>query len=191
MSAGAVEALLVKMRAGDLPAAEQLLLAHEPQLRAIVRRHLSRRLRAKFDSADVVQSVWVRVLRDFRTNGCHIASPEHLRNFLVQVTRNSLTDRLRHYRPALACEQPLTPAAAAGPADGRQPRPSDVVTADETWDRLLAVCPPEHHELLRLKRQRLPLADIAARTGLHEGSIRRIIRQLARKLACPADGLTG
>ena len=42
---------------------------------------------------------------------------------------------------------------------------------------------PDHHELLRLKRQGLPLQEIAARTGLHEGSVRRILRQLARQLA--------
>jgi RNA polymerase sigma-70 factor (ECF subfamily) len=51
---------------------------------------------------------------------------------------------------------------------------------------MLASCPPQYHDLLRLKRQGLTLDAIAARTGLHEGSVRRIIRQLARTLAFPA-----
>jgi DNA-binding IclR family transcriptional regulator len=34
-----------------------------------------------------------------------------------------------------------------------------------------------------LKRQGLLLTEIAARTGLHEGSIRRILYDLARRLA--------
>jgi RNA polymerase sigma-70 factor (ECF subfamily) len=189
MSAEPLEVLLARMRAGDLAAAEQLLLAHEPQLRLIVRRQLSRRLRAKFDSVDVVQSVWVRVLRNFRDGGCNIASTEHLRNFLVTVTRNCLTDRLRHYRTPLECEQTLTDTGTTPAAASRQPRPSEVAQANEMWENLLAICPPEYHELLRLKREGLPLAAIAARTGLHEGSVRRIIRQLARKLAFSVDEL--
>jgi hypothetical protein len=34
-----------------------------------------------------------------------------------------------------------------------------------------------------MKRQGLSLGEIVARTGLHDGSVRRIIRTLARKLA--------
>ena len=64
-----------------------------------------------------------------------------------------------------------------------QPRPSEFVQAEDLWERMLALCPPGHHDLLRLKRQGLPLAEIAARTGLHEGSVRRVLRQLARQLA--------
>jgi RNA polymerase sigma-70 factor (ECF subfamily) len=181
-----LETLLRQMRAGDPRAAEQVLLAHEPLLRLIVRRHLSRRLRAKFDSLDVVQSVWVRVLHDFRQGGCRLESTAHLRNFLVRLTRNALTDRLRHYRASLAREQERAEDGAANLAAADQPRPSEVAQANELWRNLLAVCPPAHHELLRLRQQGLPIAAVAARTGLHEGSVRRILRQLARRLAFPA-----
>jgi RNA polymerase sigma-70 factor (ECF subfamily) len=178
--ADVLETLLERMRDGDLRAAQEVFLAHEPLLRRVVRRRLSRRLRVKFDSLDVVQSVWVHVLDHFRHGGCGIDSPAHLRHFLVRVTHNCLTDRLRHHRRSLQCEQPL---AEGGPAVADQPGPSEVAQANELWENLLAVCPVEHHELLRLKRQGLPLADIAARTGLHEGSVRRILRGLARTLA--------
>jgi RNA polymerase sigma-70 factor (ECF subfamily) len=50
---------------------------------------------------------------------------------------------------------------------------------------MLQSCPPAHREILWLKHQGLPLAQIAARTGLHEGSIRRILYDLARRLAVP------
>ena len=69
MTAEPLDILLAKIRAGDFQAAEHVFGAYEPQLRLIVRRQLSRRLRAKFDSIDVVQSVWARVLADFRANG--------------------------------------------------------------------------------------------------------------------------
>jgi RNA polymerase sigma-70 factor (ECF subfamily) len=44
--------------------------------------------------------------------------------------------------------------------------------------------------VLVLRREGLPLAEIAARTGLHEGSVRRILRRLARELALRAEPLT-
>jgi DNA-directed RNA polymerase specialized sigma24 family protein len=50
---------------------------------------------------------------------------------------------------------------------------------------MLEECPPAHREILILKRQGLLLSEIAARTGLHEGSIRRILYDLARRLAIP------
>ncbi|HEV3023711.1 MAG TPA: sigma-70 family RNA polymerase sigma factor [Pirellulales bacterium] len=178
------------MRAGDLQAAEQVFVAYEPQLRLIVRRQLSRRLRAKFDSMDVVQSVWTHVLHDFRANGCRLAGADHLRNFLVQITRNCLIDRLRHFRAALASEQAAPAADKVSAAASRQPRPSEIAQGNELWENMLASCPPQYHDLLRLKRQGLTLDAIAARTGLHEGSVRRIIRQLARKMAFATNGTT-
>jgi DNA-directed RNA polymerase specialized sigma24 family protein len=48
---------------------------------------------------------------------------------------------------------------------------------------MLAACPVEHHKLLRLRRQGLTLQEIADHLGLHEGSVRRILRRLARDLA--------
>ena len=190
MDAEPLDVLLDKIRAGDLQAAEEVFLAYETQLRLIVRRQLSRRLRAKFDSLDVVQSVWTRVLHDFRANGCRIAGTDHLRNFLVQVTRHCLTDRFRHFRAALEHEQSVEETDAANIAASRQPRPSEIAQGNELWEVMLASCPPKYHELLRLKRQGLTLGAIALATGLHEGSVRRIIRQLARKLAFPPNELT-
>jgi DNA-directed RNA polymerase specialized sigma24 family protein len=54
------------------------------------------------------------------------------------------------------------------------------VQAEELWEQMLALCPPAHQNLLRLKRAGVPLAEIAARTGLHPGSVRRILRNLAK-----------
>jgi RNA polymerase sigma-70 factor (ECF subfamily) len=76
-----------------------------------------------------------------------------------------------------------------GLAASPEPRPSEVAQAGDLWEKMLALCPPEHHELLRLRRQGLLLTEIAARTGLHEGSVRRILRQLARQLALEQEPL--
>jgi RNA polymerase sigma-70 factor (ECF subfamily) len=183
MNSPSIDDLLEKLCSGDGEAAEQVFLAFQPYLREVVRQDLPDRFRAKFDSADVVQSAWVQLLKGFRESGWRFADTAHLRAFLLTVTRHRLTDRLRRYQTALACERPLVANKDESSALSCQPRPSEVAQADELWERLLALCPPAHHELLRLKRQGLRLAEIAARTGMHEDSVRRILRKLAQQLA--------
>jgi RNA polymerase sigma factor (sigma-70 family) len=177
------EILLEQLCEGDAAATEQVFRAYEPALRQVVRRHLPSRLRTKFDSADVVQSVWAHLLPGFRDAGWRFANAAQLRAFLVTVTRNRLHDRYRRNRQALEKEQPLAQTSPEGLPDA-QPRPSEWAAADELWGRMLQLCPPDHHEVLRLRRQGLLLREIADRTGLHEGSVRRILRRLARDLAC-------
>lgn len=182
MNSEATDALLAKLAAGDATAMSQVLFPFGSYLRLVVRRQLSDRLRAKFDSADVVQSVWVHVLRRWRARGLQFTNRAHLRAYLVLEVRHRLTDRLRHYRTALERERPLAVGVPGVLPPSPRPRPSELVQAADLWERLLALCPPAHHELLRLKRQGLSLAELAERTGMHPDSIRRVLRQLARRL---------
>ena len=174
-----LETVLERLGQGDDQAAEQVFLAYEPYLRVVIRRQLPPAMRCKFDSIDVVQSVWVDVLHGIRSAGWHFSNTDQLRAFLVKAARNRFIDRLRQHGRALASEQPLTETDQA--AHSAEPQPSEVAQADELWERLLALCPPAHHELLKLKRQGYALAEIAGRTGLHESSVRRILYDLAHR----------
>ncbi len=178
-----LEALLAKLRQGDAAAAAELFFTYEPTLRLVVRRQLSAELRAKFDSADIVQSVWADVLHRFRDADWNFTDAAGLRGFLVTATRNRFIDRCRQHRAALEHEQRLAGNDGDGLPASRQPRPSEEAQANDLWEQMLALCPPQHRTLLELKRDGLPLAEIAARTGLHESSVRRILYDLARKLA--------
>jgi RNA polymerase sigma-70 factor (ECF subfamily) len=181
MSADHLAALLEKLTKGDESAATQVFREYEPYLRMVVRRQLSGSLRAKFDSSDIVQSIWVDVLQGFRDSRWRFQDAAHLRKFLVTVTRNRFLDRLRQQHAALAHEQPLTNFDVEGIPPSPQPRPSEIVQAEELWEQMLALCPPAHRELLRLKRQGASLDEIATQTGLHPSSVRRILYDLARR----------
>jgi RNA polymerase sigma-70 factor (ECF subfamily) len=183
MSAEPLHTLLERLCRGDDQAAEQVFRTYEPYLRKVVRRQLPTRLRSKFDSLDIVQSVWADVLDGFRRAGWRFEDAEHLRAFLVKATRHRFIDRYRQHQRALERERPLADGESEGAPVSPGPRPSEVARADDLWDKLLELCPPEHHEVLRLKRQGLDAPEIAARTGLHEDSVRRLLRQLARRLA--------
>jgi RNA polymerase sigma-70 factor (ECF subfamily) len=178
-----LEELLARLKRGDLAAAEQIFRTYEPYLRLLVRQQLSARLRAKFDSPDIVQSVWVDLLRGFRESGCRFASAKHLQAYLIRATRNRFIDRLRQHQKALDLEQPLESTDDLDLPRSAQPEPGAQLQADDLWARLVALCPPAHREVLLLKRQGCALTEIAARTGLHEGSVRRILYDLARRFA--------
>src|SRR5258706_5925861 len=183
MSADSLDTLLVRLANGEESAAERVFRDYEPLLRAIVRRRLTPPLRTKFDSMDVVQSVWADLLESYRTEGWRFKDRDHLRAFLARVTYNHFFHHCRRHSHALEREHPLPGDESTALPASNQPRPSQVVQADELWETLVDLCPPTHLEILRLKRQRLPLAEIAARTGLHESSVRRILYELARRLA--------
>jgi RNA polymerase sigma factor (sigma-70 family) len=178
-----VEALLQQLTAGDAEAAQRVFTAYAPYLRMVVRRQLTPALRAKFDSVDIVQSVWADLFDGLRAGYWEFANPQQLRAFLVKVTRNRLIDRVRQQQAPLRLETRLDAAALRELPQPRAAQAGEQLEADEMWQRLLALCPPQHRTLLELKRQGMPLAQIAARTGLHEGSVRRVLYDLAARLS--------
>lgn len=183
MSADSLDTLLVKLAHGEDSAAERVFRDYEPLLRAMVRKRLNPSLRSKFDSMDVVQSVWADLLESYRAEGWQFTNRDHLRAFLTRVTYNHFFTHCRRNGPALDHEQPMPAVESPVLPASEQPRPSQVVQADELWKTIVDFCPPTHRQILDLKRQGLQLAEIAARTGLHEGSVRRILYELARRLA--------
>jgi RNA polymerase sigma-70 factor (ECF subfamily) len=178
-----LDKLLVQLCSGDMAAAEQVFLAYEPYLRKAICRHFPAALRAKFDPADIVQSVWADLLRGFRESGWRFSDADQLRGFLFVATRNRLIDRTRQHQKAVEREQRQGDGDWQQFLSSSQPRPSEVAQADDLWQQILAHCPPEHRPILELKRDGYSLAEIAARTSLHPDSVRRILRTLARQLA--------
>jgi RNA polymerase sigma factor (sigma-70 family) len=180
-----LDELLARLSSGNADAATAAFVAFEPFLRKAIRRHLPAPFRSKFDSADIVQSVWADVIRGFREAGWRFVDADHLRGFLFVATRNRLIDRMRQHHKGVKREESLHGDVDAGRMQSPEPRPSEIVQAEELWQRIQARCPPEHLAILSLKRQGHSLSEIAERTGLHSDSIRRILRTIARRIAFP------
>ncbi len=178
-----IELILERLNSGDDEAAREVFVAFEPYLRKVVRRQLPAELRVKFDSQDVVQSVWCDLLVCFRQRGTHFASAAQLRAFLLRATRNRFIDRVRQHGTSVKRERPIEWSEPRSNLTALLPRPSQVAEAGELWARLLRLCPAGHHEVLRLRRDGCTLDEISRQTGLHEGSVRRILRSLVVRLA--------
>lgn len=185
MSAPLLDELLEKLHRGDA-SAEEAFRAYEPYLRMVVRRRLSPGMRRKFDSMDIVQSVWADLYAGFHEADWQFADAAQLRAFLVKVTRNRFLDRARQQERAVAREQSLA-ALPMDVAPDAGATPSQEANAGELWERMLALCQPGHRELLDLKRQGYSLDEIAQQTGLHKSSVRRILYDLARRVAQTPD----
>src|SRR5437868_10230881 len=126
--------LLGRLCGGDTAAVEAVFRAFEPYLRKAVRRQIPANLRARFDSADILQSVWADAIRGFREAGWRFTDADHLRGFLFVATRNRLIDRVRQHRRALEREGPLGLGDHLQTLPCPQPRPSEVAQASDLWE---------------------------------------------------------
>jgi RNA polymerase sigma-70 factor (ECF subfamily) len=183
-----IDELLRRLGSGDEAAAGEVFRAFEPYLRQVIRRRLPAQARARFDSRDVLQSVWADLLPGLRDGRWRFADAAQLRAFLTRVVQNRLFDRARRALRQAAREEPLADLPAEPAA--QQGRPSEHAQAVATWEHLLASCPPEHQDVLRLRRSGMKYHEVAAAVGMHEGSVRRVVRELARRVAFvpPAPG---
>ena len=183
MSTHSLEYWIRRLGEGDADAVEPVFRAYEPYLRIAVRRRLSSRLRTKVDSGDIVQSVFADVLGGFRAGGWTFAGEAQFLAFLRRIAWRRLADCYQKHRRALSQERPLGESPSSEHPPSRLPRPSQVAQGHEFWDHLMEGSSPLHQEVVQLKSRGLKLAEIAARTGLHESSVRRILYNLARQFA--------
>ena len=168
-----LEALLVRLNSGDERAVEQMFIAFEPYMRMVIRRRISGPLRDKFDSGDIVQSVWADFVRGLHQSNWKFESLDQLRAFLVKMTRNRFVDRLRNHRESLRREIALIDETVDVVPVDRNPRVSEDFYAGELWQQMVDACPPAHYELLMMKRQalrslRLPSARSCTREAFAE-----------------------
>jgi RNA polymerase sigma-70 factor (ECF subfamily) len=191
MSEHSLDHWIARLNEGDAQAVEHVLRACEPYLRIAVRRRLSQRLRAKVDSMDIVQSVFANVLHGFRNGGWRFAGAPQLLAFLRRIAWRRLANRYQEHRNGPNREQSLFETAPRNLLPADSPRPSEVAQGREFWERVLQACPPAHREVVRLRAKGFRIGEIAARTGLHEGSVRRILYELARRLSITRRGASG
>ncbi|MCE9567848.1 MAG: sigma-70 family RNA polymerase sigma factor [Planctomycetes bacterium] len=176
--------LMEGLRAGELWAAEELCRVYGPFLRAAVRRQLHPELRARFDSLDFVQDLWVSFLAIPRDR-YSFESPNTLRQFLTQIVLNKVVDVYRQrfgsqkhdLNRELPLEEKTEGASGLEPASS-DPTPSQLAVAAEEWERILNRFPSGHRAVLIRLREGHGYEDIARMTGISQSTIKRIVRRL-------------
>jgi RNA polymerase sigma factor (sigma-70 family) len=182
--------LIARARTGDEEAIGQLLTAFGEELRIMVRARLPRTLRTRFDSTDFVQAVWQSFFFELRDRPLEFANVHHLRGFLSGVVRNKIYEQHRRLtktaKYALGREERLY-VRRGGREIGRdfvspEPTPSQTVQASDRMAQLVAGCTPREVQVITLRYQGMTFEEIAARTGLGERTVRRVIEEVRRRV---------
>lgn len=182
--------LMERVRAGCPEAARDLFERYGQTIQFVVRKRLSQRLRAQFDSLDFTQDAWASFFRiapeqyTFRT-------PEELVRFLTRVACFKVIDAYRRQQAPRrnGNEVSFLEARADGsrppePA-ARQPTPSQVAIAEEQWERLLQDKPPKVRRALEMLRDGHSHREIAECLGVPVKMVQRVVQALKRERKTP------
>ncbi len=182
-------ALLARVAAGSPEAAQEFIERYGKLLLHAVRQQLPRRLRPGFDSLDFVQDVWVSFFAELPAK-TPVASPDVV-PYLARMARNKVLTALRRRRALkgdVGREMPLVVTNDDGeelelalPAPG--PTASQLVFAEEVWERLLRGKTPVQQRILILLRQGFTHAEIAQELGISTKTAQRLARKALDRIA--------
>jgi RNA polymerase sigma factor (sigma-70 family) len=178
-----ISGLIARAKAGDEAAIREFLARFEQEVRMMVRGRLPKKLRTQFDSMDFVQTVWQSFFSDLRNSPRDFENIQHIRGFLAGVVRNKVYEEHRRLtkteKYAVDREERLYirrgNREVAREVVSQEPSPSQAVQASDRLAQLTAGCSPREVKVIMLRLQDMTFEEIAARTGLHERTVRRII----------------
>lgn len=176
-----------RVEAGEPGAVEELLQGYGQHVMRAVRRHLRSEMRSKFDSDDFVQDVWKSFFAA-PPAADKFLEPRHLAGYLVAMARNKIGQeqrrRLKTLKFDVRRERSLDDCLGAGQSEpiDDHPTPSQVVSAREQWQQLVAEgCTDRVREILRLRCLGMTFDEIGRNLGIHARTARRAIEKLARE----------
>lgn len=176
----------------ELPPREprEIVRAYELTLARAVRRRRKGQFRSKFDTEDIVQSVWKSVLLRGNPTFEALTTKDAQRAFLLRVAHNKLIDMQRRGQKGGVDIQALEIAALlawAGraersPTPDRAPTPSELVVANETRDQLLEGESERNQRIIGQRIDGWKVQEIADQTGLNARTVRRVLRSRAQRV---------
>jgi RNA polymerase sigma factor (sigma-70 family) len=180
--------LVAAASSGSDSAARELIDLYGDAVSRAVRRRLGTSLRTVFDSEDFTQAVWASFFTD-RARLAEFRHPDDMVAFLASVARNKVVDASRRQRAQkrAADRNRSTDAPPAPPEaiSARQATPSEIAVSREMLERIAAEFPPHYRQILEMRASGLTYAEVGEQLGMHEGSVRRIVHKIYRRVAAP------
>jgi RNA polymerase sigma factor (sigma-70 family) len=171
-----VAELLVRLQGGDPQAAEAIFERYSQRLTCLAEEQLSRKLAARLDGADVVQSVFRTFFRRSAAGQFRIDTSAELWQLLVQITLQKARAYGRQHTAALrdvAAEVPGGGSAFLGAAVAHEPSPAEAAALVDQIETLLRGLPPMYRELLRLRLEGNSVSDTAVQLGVSRRTVHR------------------
>jgi RNA polymerase sigma factor (sigma-70 family) len=186
-------ALIARVRAGDEPAAAELVRRYEPAIRRAARvRLVDTRLNRLLDSMDICQSVMASFFVRAALGQFELETPDQLLRLLATMTRNKLAGQVKGHRAARRDFRRVaaSPGDRDGEADagadriaGPDPTPSRDLAARELLEEALRRLSPEEKRILDGREQGGQWAQIAAELGSSPEAIRKKLARAVDRVA--------
>lgn len=176
--------LVRRWQAGDQDAAGELYVRYARQLARLADQHLSAKLAARLDGADIMQSAFRTFFRRCSEGHFQVNSASQIWRLLVRITRRKVAAKARFHtadRRSVNAEAPggnaWLPEALA-----RDPSPEDAATFVDLIEMVLRDLKPLHVQVLQLWLELDDTAEIAARLGCSTRTVERAIRLFEQRL---------
>lgn len=174
--------LFQRCRAGSEDAARELFDRYRPHVLRVIRRRLHSSLRAKFDSIDFTQDVWASFFA-MLGEPLSFESPAALVAYLAKIAEHKVVETFRQHMQTqkfdITRERSLhDDAERVGQIATCQPRPSELVIAEEKWQELLRDQPDYCRQILVMLRDGYTQREIAEHLHVNERTVRRLLKRL-------------
>ena len=186
--------MLSRLKSGDESAANEILNRYESQVRLVVRRFLPRVLRSRFDSQDIMQSVWRSFFQRVRAENAasdEKPAPETAREFqdssqlfafLSRMARNKVIDQYRRETSQKADVHRLRTIHGETGSEMDPPSssesPAEMVEAADELSLWRSLVPEERQELVDLKADGHSSKEIGDKLGISERTVQRVLEDL-------------
>jgi RNA polymerase sigma factor (sigma-70 family) len=181
--------LMARLRRGEDAAAREVFERFVGRLVALARSRFNRLLARKVDPEDVVQSAFKSFFVRHRAGRLDVGDGDGLWNLLALITLRKCADRAEYYlaerrdaaREATNSGGGDAPEALLAALD-REPRPEEAVILAETVEYLFRDVSVHERPILELSLQGYTAAEISARLGRAERSVRRLRAHIRERL---------
>jgi RNA polymerase sigma-70 factor, ECF subfamily len=199
-----IRELVVRAKAGDADALNELFARHNSLLLDVARRRIGTRLRLKEDPDDLAQTTFREATRDFANY--EYRGPDSLVRWLMQILQNKIRDKAEFYsanKRDQTRERALSgpPQAGGDPAPTMDPQSPDLsvtvqVQREEAFGKLrraLGELSNEHREAITLVFfEGLSLREAGEKmAGRSEDAVRMMLRRAEDKLGEILKGSIG
>jgi RNA polymerase sigma factor (sigma-70 family) len=181
--------LVARLRGGDPQAAEEVFARYAQRLTRLAEEQLSRKLAARLDGADVVQSVFRTFFRRSAAGEFRIDSSAELWRLLVQITLQKARAYGRQHTAGVrnVAAEALGGSALLNEAVTREPGPPEAAVLVDQIEAVLRGLPALYCDLLQLRLEGHSVSDTAARLGVSRRTVHRGLRLLQERLTRMKD----
>ena len=187
-----LQSLLVRIRGGCELAARELVSSMSCHICRVIERRMDRRLKQKYDTDDLAQMVWASFFR-YRWQAADFSQHDQLRQYLVAMARHKVIQVIRRHVQAtkrdVRREWSLDdPAVGPTPATTGCQTASQLAIRNECLEKCLRGEKPQVARILELRLGGAAYVEIADELGIHERTVRRIMKRLMQRLEHQARG---